>query len=84
MAKKEKTPSNHPVPNAPKDKVYLVRLTEREMQCIANACAGFINVMNRERVSISPLQTMGMTSALRKMKEADLAGVDIQVVGSLS
>lgn len=54
------------------------------MQCIANACAAFMNVMNREKRSISVEQTAGLISAMHKFKEADMNGVDIHVVGSLS
>lgn len=83
MAKKDKQPTDAPLPTGSDEKVYLVRLTEREMQCLAHACAGFYRVANREKLNISPEQSAGIVNALGKMKEANMDGPDIEVVQSL-
>lgn len=82
MAKKEKIPTNAPIPTESDEKAYIVRLTAKEMQCLANACAGFYNVANRDKYHISPEQTVAISSAMHKFKEAEKRGVDIQVVGA--
>lgn len=75
--------SKHPEPTETTQKAFIVRLTLREMQCIANAVAGFYNMAHGQELHISPAQTISINSALRKMKDAKAAGADIEVVQSL-
>lgn len=83
MARKEKEPTVHQKPTESNEKAFIVRLTLREMQCIANACSGFLNVMTKERRSVSVEQTAALISSMEKFSKAQKDGVDIQIVRPL-
>ena len=51
-------------------KIYQVKLTEREMQTLANAVAAFYNVANREDAEINPVQTATLQGVMEKFKRA--------------
>lgn len=57
-------------------KEYAVKLTEKEMQCIANALSGFFNRLAAEKKKPSEEYAMNLMSALNKFK----AATDIVVV----
>lgn len=74
MSRVEKPIKHLPCP-AGTDDEYTVRLTNKEMQCVINAVAGFYNVANRERWKVSAEQTLHIGRALEKMNKASRAGI---------
>lgn len=70
-----------PLPTGSDETLYTVELSEREMQCIANACSGFYRVVAMEGRVISPEQSLAITNALGKMKAASLGGDGRSLVG---
>jgi len=51
-------------------KEYTIKLTEKEMQCIANALAGFFNRLASEKKKPGEEYAMNLMSALTKFKIA--------------
>jgi hypothetical protein len=77
-----KRPANeHPLPTGSDDLLYTVELTEREMQCLSNACSAFYRVTAESGITVSPEQTMALVNALGKMKQASLGGDGRSAIG---
>ena len=62
---------NNEFKHATKVKNYTVHLSSKEMQHLANAVAGFFNVMKRENVQISPPQIACLMNVMTKLKAAN-------------
>jgi hypothetical protein len=56
--------------NATKIRLFTVELTAKEMQTMANAVTGFVNVLTQQKKMLEPETTMQLISALNKFKAA--------------
>lgn len=68
-----------------KEKRYNVKMTEKEMQLITYAIAGFYNVANREKLEISPEQTVSIQKTLMRWKDiiAKQSPSEIEIVDDM-
>lgn len=73
MSEQEQPPSVAkigPKPTGSPLQEYDLRLTEREMQCVANGLTAFFNVATREKTTINPQQTVELLNVMEKFKAA--------------